>query len=231
MSSKSKSKSKAEQNRKAEPSKAEQKAATVTVDTLVHATLWEGFKTLTVAALAVRSLENEARQNRSGNYVRTVELGITAQSFDVFDSEWNLYRDALISNADGIAVAMGCEPSKKSEGKYTVPSGLSSAVSVVRDALRFGVSLKTPKGTPRAFADIRSDASKAKKAAEQKAAMKDATPTEQAQAAVIALLDSLKAAVPAMTREDAEGAAKILQNLLTVADGSAKHEKAEKKAA
>ena len=227
MSTKQKTVNKAEGKDKAEQ--------TVKVSPELHAALFDGFKALTVSALNVKALESEASKGRSGNYSRTVELGIAAASFAVFDSEWNVYRDALIANKDGMSVAMGCEPSRKEAGKYTVPSGLSSAVSVVRDALKFGVPLAESrgkrKGEPRPFADIRKDASEAKKLATAKESG-TMNPTEQAHAELLALIEKLRGSVSAMTRDDATAAAKILRNLLTVADGSAGHaDKAERKAA
>lgn len=131
----------------------------------------------------------KAQEKRAGTYNGAVAVAVEAGDAEKLEKAFDTLFSAI--RTDGkLAVACGAKKRKKatkSGEKYTVPSGLQSAKSVLLAAMRYGVPLTDDEGT-RAFTQIRND--KATCDAEAKA--ENASPDEKLRAEIGADLDAIK---------------------------------------
>lgn len=102
------------------------------------------------------------KQKKAGTYTLSVEAAIKCNGNEkLWDTVVGDFIDDVRNNVNGIAEKNNCDPSIKTPGKYKVPSSLSTAKSHLKRAMKFGVELVDEHGKPRAFSQIREEASKA----------------------------------------------------------------------
>ena len=167
--------------------------------------------------------QSKLNDKRAGSYTGTVQAAIEAGSLEAFAAAYESLKTDVSANTGNIGKRLGCGLSKPdSEGntRYVMPSGMMSAVSVVKACMERGISLtekvKDASGKeviqPRTFGDLR----KAKAQAEKSEADAKLTPVQAAQAEVRALAHQLAEGANALTVTQAQETCKILRTLLAV---------------
>lgn len=198
------------------------KAEASLVSRLAH--LRELFKAATIAARNIELKQAELNTDRQGNYDAAMSIAIEAGDAATFSAAWDGWIKDLQTNADGIAVACKCvtgKPAKDGTVLYKIPSGLKSAVSVIKGAMALGIALVDDKGKARSFNAVRDDKTAAEAAKSEAATLANLTPTQIAQREVAMLCTMVAKAANALTLTDATETAKILRHVLEIATGEA----------
>ena len=144
----------------------------VTGKELILASLWNAAE----SEHAARSARKAADGARVGAYDAMMIAGRAANGVAAdFAEAYEAVKEAMKTNANGIAVKLELEPDSKKPGQYKVPGNYKVAASEVLSALKAGISLDQP------FSKMR----EARKAAET------ATQTEAQEAAAIVAGDKL----------------------------------------
>ena len=123
----------------------------------------------------VQSAQNKLNEQRTGGiYTPLTEaaaglLKLANGEHDAAAEAFGLVWDGLVKdikhNVGGVAVKLKCKKSGGKSKSYKVPSAASSAASVLRDSLKYGIALSEDNAT-RSFTAIRGDLQEAKRKAE-----------------------------------------------------------------
>ncbi len=135
----------------------------------------------------------KARERRTGTYNGAVAVAVQASSADQLEKAFDKLFAAI--RTDGkLAVSVGGKKRKKptkAGDKYTVPTGLQSAKSVVLGAMRLGVELTDDGGEPLSFGAIRTAKSEAEADAKAESASPDDVARAHAAEVTTAILEGL----------------------------------------
>lgn len=161
---------------------------------------------------------------RTGNYTGVVAAAIEAGSLAALDAAYDSLKADISENIGNIGKRLGCglsKPDKEGNSRYIVPSGMMSAVSVIRACFEYGISLTDEDGEARTFGDLR----KAKSEADASAKAATMTPAQAAQAEVRALCAQIAENANALTVTEAQEVAKILASIVATERGEKASEK------
>lgn len=140
--------------------------------------------------------KSRAQEASKGAYTTLTECAIACGSAAALDALWEGLQVEIRTNVGGLGKSLGAKANKK--GEYNIPRSASTAMALLLDAMRRGVSLYEPddKGEPtekpRSFNGIRKATQEAKAKAEAAAIL-------QSNPALAAALDRHQALADAVT--------------------------------
>lgn len=167
-------------------------------------------------------------EKRGGTYTGMVALGIAAKTESVFETEVEAVFNDIRNNVEGLGTKTGCslgKADKDGNAKYTIPSGIMSAKSVVKSALAYELDLENEEGEPVAFSQLRKSVAAARDEQARAALSEDDLAVLDAFDRIRSKLDGIVAVAAGLeTLTSVEALEADVEKLLTVANELVKAE-------
>lgn len=151
---------------------------------------------------ATKTAANAAKR-KQGAYVKAVQVAIITGNAPAFKHVFGHFEEMIRTNVDGLAEAIKAEQGKKhteDNPQYVLPGAVMSSKSVLVKAFEEGIELGSTE-EPRAFSQIRTEASDARKARELAEKLEQGG-LEATQIRIAQTIESITALTDKLTNED-----------------------------